>query len=107
LLNSQTTRKEAQNQRFLERSWKVCRRIVNAHFIVEERYLQDHPDLILHRHQHYSFINHLKQFERNYLSSDNTLGIDVVIFMTDWLRGHFLSTDKQQFHYLTTAGDIS
>ena len=70
------------------------------HFLQEEAFLKDHPDLILHRHQHYSFIKKLNQFEREYLGGGIALSEDIVTFVSGWLRGHLATTDKQQFHYL-------
>lgn len=68
-----------------------------SHFIMEESYLQGHPDLMQHRQDHYSFIKKMNQFEREYLHGDISLAVDLVNYVADWLQGHISDTDKKQF----------
>lgn len=68
-----------------------------GHFITEEAYLKDHPDLTQHRQQHYGFIKQMNQFERDYLLGNISLSIDMVNFVINWLEEHISGTDKKYF----------
>lgn len=67
------------------------------HFITEEAYLKDHPDLAQHRQQHYSFIKQMNQFERDYLLGNISLAVNMVNYVLNWLQAHISSTDKEFF----------
>ena len=74
------------------------------HFSQEEARLQGHPELPEHHQKHYAFIKQMHQFERDYLSGDISVAINMVAFVADWLRQHIAGTDRQQFLQLKTIG---
>lgn len=77
-----------------------------THFIAEERYLKDHPELVQHRQQHYSFIKRMNQFEREYLHGDIALSVNMVTYIADWLFEHISGTDKLYFRDLAKPSEI-
>ncbi|RPH39685.1 MAG: hypothetical protein EHM86_07145 [Desulfobulbaceae bacterium] len=75
------------------------------HFIAEEAYLKDHPDLAQHRQQHYSFIKQMNQFERDYLLGNISLSVDMVKYVTNWLQGHISDIDKEFFSSMQSKAE--
>lgn len=68
-----------------------------AHFAAEEQLLQTHkyPDLPAHRIEHQKLTSKVLDFQEEFTAGNATLGVDVMQFLSNWLRDHILGTDMK------------
>lgn len=76
------------------------------HFSREESLIALHkyPDLEAHKVQHQKFTEKVVDFQRQYQSGDMVLTIDVMDFLSQWLRQHILGTDQKYAEFLHSKG---
>lgn len=67
------------------------------HFACEEKYLasRDYPKLSEHHELHTALVDKVLAFQRDFASGRATIGIDLMIFLREWLIDHILGEDMQ------------
>jgi hemerythrin len=76
------------------------------HFGTEERLLEQHafPAAASHKGEHVAFVKKISDFKTGYAKGQLGLSIGVMTFLSDWLRGHIMGTDRAYAAHLTSAG---
>lgn len=76
------------------------------HFSCEEGYLRmyAYPELEAHKREHESFVEKIRQFQSDLARGQVNLSVNVLRFLTDWLRNHILKTDKNYATFLKAKG---
>src|SRR5512141_1126992 len=75
------------------------------HFDAEERLMKEvsYKGLIPHIDKHNDFNNQLTVLMQNYLSRSPDVNIDIIIFLSSWLKKHILKDDKKFAIYLSKS----
>ena len=65
------------------------------HFKKEENAMvkYSYPHYFIHKRQHDDFVKKVLQLKKDYLAGNQTIGIEVMAFLKDWLLAHILGTD--------------
>jgi len=79
---------------------KVMKELVDYtvyHFGYEEQIFDaiEYKETNRHIEQHKKFINKIEEYYRQFRQGDDTVAIDLVHFLQDWLVNHIAKTDKQ------------
>lgn len=76
------------------------------HFKTEEELMDQYgdPNAELHKSEHSSFIEKVKEVQENLKSGKVVLSMDILNFLSDWLVTHINDTDKKMGEYLATKG---
>ena len=77
-----------------------------AHFAAEERLMQQskYPDIVAHKHEHVLLTEKVVAFQNDFEAGRIGIGVEVMQFLGDWLRGHIRGTDKQYVPFLHANG---
>ncbi len=77
-----------------------------THFKAEERLLEEqaYPGAPAHKAEHAAFMRSLAQFQRDLPGGRASLALDLVQFLSEWLRTHINGTDKKYTEFLHTRG---
>jgi len=77
-----------------------------THFATEEKYFDKfgYPDAAKHKKQHADFVQKVSEFKSGFEQGKITLSIDVVSFLSNWLKTHILGTDKQYSEFFREKG---
>lgn len=73
------------------------------HFFMEEKLMvvYVYPEFDMHKAEHMSFVNQVKEFEKAFASNtNNQVSIELVHFLRDWLVNHISETDKRLGKFL-------
>jgi len=76
------------------------------HFNTEEQLFEkyDYPEFKQHKREHDAFTQKVIDFNVAYTSGQKTITIDVLDFLTEWLRNHILQSDKKFGPFLRNKG---
>ncbi|WZL73173.1 bacteriohemerythrin [Clostridiaceae bacterium 35-E11] len=79
------------------------------HFAAEEKLLEDNGydsfELQLHKRQHKSFINKIKQFENQDIDEKQiVITLDMLTFIANWIEQHILKIDQNYSSFLNKKG---
>ncbi|MBX3008862.1 MAG: bacteriohemerythrin [Melioribacteraceae bacterium] len=76
------------------------------HFGFEEKLFAqyNYPEGRTHSKTHKDLIDQLKEFISKYESGQNTLSIELMNFLKDWLTNHIMGTDKKYTSFLNSKG---
>ncbi|MBP7461269.1 MAG: hemerythrin family protein [Candidatus Delongbacteria bacterium] len=68
-----------------------------THFATEERYfdLYKYQDAPAHKKEHQGFVDKVTQLNDQYQKGKAGLTIDVMLFLSDWLKNHISGSDKK------------
>lgn len=90
----------------LERTVDALLTYTTTHFKTEERYFAqfEYPDTFNHRLEHVAFIKKVKGFKEKFSSGGAPLSVEVLSFMSDWLRKHIMVTDKKYSEFFNEKG---
>lgn len=77
-----------------------------THFGVEERYFDKfaYPDTQNHKAEHAKFVAKVAEFKNDYESGKLGLSIQIMNFLSDWLRSHIKGTDKKYSAFFNEHG---
>jgi hemerythrin len=77
-----------------------------SHFAFEEGYFEEYgyPDAAAHRKEHQAFLAKVTEFQRDFSSGRIGLSIQVMSFLSDWLRGHIQGTDRKYISFFREKG---
>jgi hemerythrin-like metal-binding protein len=76
------------------------------HFSFEEKLFTkyNYPEGRTHSKTHQDLIDQLNEFISKYDSGQNTLSIELMNFLRDWLTNHIMGTDKKYISFLNSKG---
>lgn len=72
------------------------------HFIKEEEKLEkiNYPKLEEQKKAHANFVSKIDDFYQRYNKSDLFISVDILDFLSSWLKDHILKTDMEYKSYL-------
>ncbi len=77
-----------------------------THFKAEEKYFAQfrYPDTFNHRIEHLAFIRKVANFKNEIESGKLPLTVEVLSFLSDWLKKHIMGTDKKYSQFFNENG---
>jgi len=77
-----------------------------THFATEEKYFDQfaYPEADGHKAEHRNFIQKVSEFKGGFESGKLGLSIQVMDFLSDWLKGHISGTDKKYAPFFNGKG---
>lgn len=77
-----------------------------THFASEEAYFRmyGYPEAELHKREHEAFVQKVRQFQEDLARGRATLTLDVLKFLSDWVKNHVLGSDKKYGPWLNSKG---
>lgn len=77
-----------------------------THFKTEENYFDQfgYPDVDRHKKEHADFIEKVRDFKNKFESRNLFLTIEVMNFLSDWLKTHIMGTDKKYSEFFNEKG---
>lgn len=77
-----------------------------THFKTEEKYFAqfNYPDTDNHKREHAAFVQKVTGFKNGFEEKRLTLTIEVMNFLSDWLKNHIMGTDKKYSHFFNEKG---
>lgn len=81
-------------------------RYINSHFAVEEELMLDldYPDYYKHRAEHKECAKKILTAKLQFQRGELGVALQLSVFLSDWLRGHMLSTDKKYKAFFNRNG---
>jgi len=75
---------------------------LSVHFREEHTVMMNanYPNLLSHRKEHLKFTEKIEEFLKGYKEGDKELGLNMVVFLKDWVRDHTTQLDVQYGEYL-------
>lgn len=70
------------------------------HFAAEEKLLEKHPSIDIHRIMHVKFTETVHHFETEFQKEKGTINAALFSFLVDWIQNHLLTTDAIFFKSL-------
>lgn len=92
---------------------EVIARIVNnlidytaSHFKTEEKYFAQfaYPETDDHKKEHAAFVEKVTAFKARCEAQGVSLTLDVLNFLSDWLKNHIMGTDKKYSQFFNENG---
>lgn len=76
------------------------------HFSDEENMMArfEYPQLSAHKVEHEAFVAKVKDFQTGIKTGKMFLSIDILNFLSDWLRKHIMGTDQKYSDFFNTNG---
>jgi hemerythrin len=76
------------------------------HFATEERLFKQHgyPGSTAHVAEHHRFVEEVTAFKRGFDDGKHGLSIQVMRFLSDWLRKHIMGTDMKYAEFFVGKG---
>lgn len=77
-----------------------------THFRTEEKYFDQfgYPETEHHKKEHEAFIEKVTDFRNKFESRNLFLTIEVMDFLSDWLKNHIMGTDKKYSSFFNEKG---
>ena len=77
-----------------------------THFKTEERYFDQlgYPETDSHKKEHVAFVEKVTDLKNKFETRNLLLTIEVMDFLSDWLRGHIMGTDKKYSGFFNENG---
>jgi hemerythrin len=77
-----------------------------THFKQEERYFDKfkYPDTANHKKEHVAFVKKVTEFKEGFEKKDLAVTMEVMNFLSDWLRNHIKGTDKKYSKFFNEKG---
>lgn len=98
---------QRQGKEMVEKVIKALIGYTKIHFSNEERLFEKHnyPETQSHIAEHRSFVKKVQEFKISYMSGNVGLSIDVMNFLSDWLRSHIKGTDQKYTAFFQERGE--
>ncbi len=76
------------------------------HFEYEEKLFKEHkyPEYKAHKKNHEDLVKTVLKFQKDFLSGEAALTVDLMKFLTDWLKNHIMKTDMKYVPFLKKKG---
>jgi hemerythrin len=77
-----------------------------THFLTEEKYFDQfkYPDAISHKKEHTDFTKKVADFKAGFDAGKVALSIQVMGFLSDWLKNHIKKVDKEYSPFFNEKG---
>ncbi|MEW6536203.1 MAG: bacteriohemerythrin [Candidatus Auribacterota bacterium] len=77
-----------------------------THFSNEEKYFDKYgyPDTKAHKETHTAFVNKMTEFKDKFEQGKLSLSIEVMNFLSDWLKKHIMGTDQKYSSFFNGKG---
>lgn len=77
-----------------------------THFKTEETYFAQfgYPDMENHKKEHAAFVRKVLSFKEGFEKKELSLTIEVMRFLSDWLKKHIMGTDKRYTRFFNEMG---
>jgi hemerythrin-like metal-binding domain len=77
-----------------------------THFKLEEKYFDQfgYPDTDNHKKEHSNFKQKVAAFKNDFNAGKLGLSIELIDFLSDWLRNHIMGIDKKYAPFFTEKG---
>lgn len=81
-------------------------RYAEEHFASEEIFMRQYafPGYEEHRKEHDAFRAKVAAFQKDFAAGKESLSVDVIRFLSDWLDHHIMEVDKKYGPYLNEKG---
>lgn len=75
---------------------------LSVHFHQEHMVMRNanYPNFLSHSKEHQRFTEKIQEFLKGYQGGDENLGLNMVVFLKDWVRDHTQKLDVQYGEYL-------
>lgn len=88
---------------------KIVNRLIAytaTHFKTEEKYFAQfgYPDTDSHKKEHAAFVQKVSEFKDGFEKKKLTLTIEVMNFLSGWLKNHIMGTDKKYTPFFNGKG---
>lgn len=79
---------------------------IDQHFLFEEKVMREvgYPDFDAHRALHVAFVRKTMDFNKQYRNGDLNLGIDILLYLSNWLIDHIKGEDPRYVEMFQEAG---
>lgn len=76
------------------------------HFAFEEKQFAKYgyPDAFAHKREHRAFIDRVSAFKKDFDSGSLGLSLQIINFLSDWLKTHIQGTDKKYVPFFQGKG---
>lgn len=76
------------------------------HFHTEEGYMEkfNYPEYSKHKQEHDDFVAKVSDFREKFERDELLLSIEVMRFLSDWLRNHIMGSDQRYSNYFNQHG---
>ena len=77
-----------------------------THFRTEEEYFSKfgYPDANSHEIEHADFVRKVTEFKDDFIKGKLSLTIEIMNFLSDWLKNHIKGTDKKYVRFFNEKG---
>jgi hemerythrin len=77
-----------------------------THFKQEERYFDKfgYPDTVNHKKEHVAFVQKVTDFKNGFEKNNLSVTVEVMNFLSDWLKNHIKGTDKKYSAFFNEKG---
>jgi hemerythrin len=77
-----------------------------THFKTEEKYfdLHKYPGTVIHKKEHAAFVQKVSDFKDGFEKGKLSVTIEVMNFLSDWLKNHIKGTDKKYSVFFNEKG---
>ncbi len=77
-----------------------------THFKTEEKYFDQfkYPETEEHKKEHINFVKEVTEFKKKFEAGQQTLSIQVMNFLSNWLKKHIKDVDKRYGPFLNSKG---
>ncbi|OFY84230.1 MAG: hypothetical protein A3F72_14485 [Bacteroidetes bacterium RIFCSPLOWO2_12_FULL_35_15] len=81
---------------------------IKNHFETEESFFKEfnYEDMKTHIKEHKVFVDQISQLKKDYLSGKNTVSVELLDFLKNWLSEHILGSDKKYISCFKENGVI-
>ncbi len=78
-----------------------------THFTTEERLMREYnyPGYVKHKREHESFVRRVLEFREKFEKGEIT-AVEVMRYLSEWLKNHILGSDKKFGPYLNARGVV-
>ncbi|GAB4177975.1 MAG: bacteriohemerythrin [Calditrichia bacterium] len=88
---------------------KIINDLINytlTHFQTEEKYFDrfDYPETESHKKEHANFVSKVSEFQDKFEKGSFSLSIEVLNFLSNWLRSHIKGTDMKYSQFFRDNG---
>jgi hemerythrin len=76
------------------------------HFAAEEKYFHEYgyANTEMHEKEHDDFVKKVSEFQKDYAEGKITLTLEVMQFLSQWVKHHILGTDQLYSEFLRSKG---
>ena len=98
--------RQRQGKEVMEKTIEGLLRYAKTHFATEERYFDKYgyPDAAAHKKEHALFVEKASEFKQGFEKGQITLSVQVMDFLSNWLKQHIQGNDKKYTPFFNQKG---